>query len=412
MQRFVDEHGEDRVLSEKRMHPELRTWHYGLNALGKETIGDFLRLNAGPSDVDRWIKLLELIRARVGLTSNASPAEGAPVSRASTNLVGVHLPGNAEPNADVAPLESLDPAERRLDPWRVDGRAWHLEQNCSPKSRPIAEAIVEIVGQAVPELSGPHWNQRNYVSWKAHGRVWLSMHPRTNWVWVTLNAPYRSADEIAADLGMARLPHGTATRMASDGPSQVMGAPDGPVYLHLKHLQDVTSNKAERLTGVIRAAWLAYQGIRAKYDALASQKSESGLFDWSRIDAVVSAIPRGRWTSYGDLALLAGTHAQPVGVHVASFALPNGYRVLDHNGRVAPGFRWADPSDNRDVTDVLKAEGVMFDETGCADPTQRLSSEDLLALLTGGALAAQAVGTGAFEAKPVEDATEVQPGVE
>lgn len=43
-------------------------------------------------------------------------------------------------------------------------------------------------------------------------------------------------------------------------------------------------------------------------------------FDWSRINAAVAAIPRGRWTSYGELAQLGGTAAMPVGQAIPSNA--------------------------------------------------------------------------------------------
>ncbi len=36
-------------------------------------------------------------------------------------------------------------------------------------------------------------------------------------------------------------------------------------------------------------------------------------FDWTRMHAAIAAIPDGRWTTYGDLAALAGTAAQAVG---------------------------------------------------------------------------------------------------
>ena len=62
--------------------------------------------------------------------------------------------------------------------------------------------------------------------------------------------------------------------------------------------------------------------------------------------AALAAIPDGRWTTYGDLAALAGTAAQAVGNHiVANPSLPKAYRVLTFDGRVSEGFRWSDPSD-------------------------------------------------------------------
>jgi alkylated DNA nucleotide flippase Atl1 len=104
-------------------------------------------------------------------------------------------------------------------------------------------------------------------------------------------------------------------------------------------------------------------------------------FDWSRIDSAVAGIPRGHWTSYADLAVLGGTSPQSVGNRMATPAVPNGYRVLDSQGRVSPGFKWPDPSDSRDVAEVLEEEGVAFGEDGTADPSQRLNALQLAQLL-------------------------------
>jgi hypothetical protein len=57
----------------------------------------------------------------------------------------------------------------------------------------------------------------------------------------------------------------------------------------------------------------------------------------------------------------------------------NGYRVLTWDGRIADGFAWTDPADDRRPAEVLRGEGVRFID-GKADPDQRLPAEDLLAL--------------------------------
>jgi len=104
-------------------------------------------------------------------------------------------------------------------------------------------------------------------------------------------------------------------------------------------------------------------------------------FDWSRVEAGIAAIPAGRWTSYGDLAELAGTAAQPVGNFVTSLpAGSNAYRVLSSDGTVSPSFTWADPTDTRDVQEVLAAEGVAFEE-GHATADGRIMSEELASLI-------------------------------
>jgi hypothetical protein len=66
---------------------------------------------------------------------------------------------------------------------------------------------------------------------------------------------------------------------------------------------------------------------------------------------------------------------------MGSAPLPLAYRVLDGQGRIRPRFHWVDPSDARDVMEVLKGEGVEFDAAGAASPRQRLMASDLANLL-------------------------------
>jgi alkylated DNA nucleotide flippase Atl1 len=105
-------------------------------------------------------------------------------------------------------------------------------------------------------------------------------------------------------------------------------------------------------------------------------------FDWRRINAAIAVIPRGRWTTYGDLAQLGGTAAMPVGQHVANCPLlENAYRVLGADGKPRPDFRWNDPADPRKVTEVLRADGVRFLPNGAADPSQRITGAELTVLI-------------------------------
>jgi len=105
-------------------------------------------------------------------------------------------------------------------------------------------------------------------------------------------------------------------------------------------------------------------------------------FDWSRINAAIAAIPRGRWTTYGDLAQLGGTAAMPVGQHIANTpALGNAYRVLGSDGKPRPDFHWDSPDDTREVIAVLTADGVRFQVNGAAETTQRITAAELSALI-------------------------------
>lgn len=104
--------------------------------------------------------------------------------------------------------------------------------------------------------------------------------------------------------------------------------------------------------------------------------------DWSLLNRALAEILAGTWTTYGDVAELIGTHPVPVGVHIAQDAnVVNAWRVLTSDGRVAAGFRWSDRARTDSAVDVLKAEGVRFDESDKADPAQRIRAADLAELL-------------------------------
>ncbi|WP_333742825.1 GmrSD restriction endonuclease domain-containing protein [Streptomyces ardesiacus] len=108
--------------------------------------------------------------------------------------------------------------------------------------------------------------------------------------------------------------------------------------------------------------------------------------DWQLAHQVLAALPHGTWTAYGDLAAFLGSGAQAVGNHLANTpGVTHAYRVLTSEGKVSDGFRWAAPQDARsdDVRSLLTSDGVRFTATGSADPAQRLSADDLAALLAG-----------------------------
>jgi alkylated DNA nucleotide flippase Atl1 len=131
-----------------------------------------------------------------------------------------------------------------------------------------------------------------------------------------------------------------------------------------------------------RADELVDRAITIWPGPLPGMAAPPAAFDWSRINAAVAAIPRGRWTTYGELARLGGAAAMPVGQHIANTpGLDNGYRVLGSDGKPRPDFRWSDPSDERDPAEVLMDDGVRFDSSGVADPAQRISAEELSSLI-------------------------------
>jgi alkylated DNA nucleotide flippase Atl1 len=130
-----------------------------------------------------------------------------------------------------------------------------------------------------------------------------------------------------------------------------------------------------------RADELAARAATIWPGPVAGAREPSTGRDWSRLHRALAALPAGSWTTYGDLAALIGSHPVPVGTHLAPGPVMNAHRALSRSGKVSPLFRWPDPHDKRDPHEVLRNEGVRFDDTLVADPTQRMTAQDLADLL-------------------------------
>lgn len=157
---------------------------------------------------------------------------------------------------------------------------------------------------------------------------------------------------------------------------------DGQAYRPTGIVTQVLREAAQITRSVRGTAWWVTEDGQSLVD-LAGEVAK-GPFDWSLLHEVMRALPAGRWTSYGDLADLVGTAAQPVGGHFARCTdCSNAFRVLDADGRTRPAFRWTDPTDIRSQRDALEADGMLF-LGDRADPSRRLSAYELQALVSGG----------------------------
>jgi alkylated DNA nucleotide flippase Atl1 len=102
---------------------------------------------------------------------------------------------------------------------------------------------------------------------------------------------------------------------------------------------------------------------------------------WKLMNQALAELPAGCWTTYGDLAVLIGSHPVPVGMRLAAHPAPNAHRVLQAAGTISVNFRWLDPQCTDDPMDLLREEGVLFDDAGHADPGQRVTAEELAELV-------------------------------
>lgn len=129
-----------------------------------------------------------------------------------------------------------------------------------------------------------------------------------------------------------------------------------------------------------RADALAERVIAAWPGPLAGAKPSTNVA-WNLMNTALAALPAGSWTTYGDVAAIIGSHPVAIGTRLATVAAPNAHRVLQAGGLVSPGFQWLEPDRNDDPYDVLRSEGVEFDEHGRASESQRIRFEELAELI-------------------------------
>jgi len=105
--------------------------------------------------------------------------------------------------------------------------------------------------------------------------------------------------------------------------------------------------------------------------------------DYAEARKFIESIPKGRWTSYADVAEAGGASRQG-GIGAGSWLraegsmIPNVYRVLTSQG--TPSGRWRAhkpglPSGPSGVTKLLRSEGILFDDQGRAAQDQRWTVE-------------------------------------
>lgn len=163
--------------------------------------------------------------------------------------------------------------------------------------------------------------------------------------------------------------------------------PDGQISVDGKTYASPSSAGYHAKGGRATNGWTFWQladgrrlaDVRAQYRGDKADRPTG--FDWSRLHEILAALPAGTWTSYSDLADAIGTAPQPLGTHITrcqQCSYP--WRVLTSDGRVATGFAWSDPNDDRKPVDLLVEEGVRL-VGGVADSEQRLDSEALAMLI-------------------------------
>ena len=90
----------------------------------------------------------------------------------------------------------------------------------------------------------------------------------------------------------------------------------------------------------------------------------SAVSSRSVVTTILAGIPAARWTTYGEVVM-------------SGSGVPNAWRVLQAGGTVASQFRWDDPGRHDDPRELLRREGVCFEDKGRASEDQFIDAAGL-----------------------------------
>jgi hypothetical protein len=88
-------------------------------------------------------------------------------------------------------------------PWTIDGKTWHLEKRCSPKTKQML-LILDQVLQEEFALEGPRWSQKHYVAYSVNNYNWLCIYtkPRSLILDFYVRAGVFKTEELSKRLGV------------------------------------------------------------------------------------------------------------------------------------------------------------------------------------------------------------------
>ena len=95
----------------------------------------------------------------------------------------------------------------KSQPWKRNGKEWHLNNRCSDDSADLLNSFIDLVEENFPEIEGPSWNQKFYITFKLNGANWIYVrtHSRNLRVQVNCNLDDFNIDEIANRLEITSL---------------------------------------------------------------------------------------------------------------------------------------------------------------------------------------------------------------
>jgi hypothetical protein len=108
-------------------------------------------------------------------------------------------------------------------PWVVDGKDWHLQKRCSPRTREVFAKLDKIL-QGHFEVDGPRWNQKYYVAYRINNYNWIAVVTTPNVLRLDLlvKAGAFKADDVAKKLGIVKFDRDESLAEKLNLPSSVL----------------------------------------------------------------------------------------------------------------------------------------------------------------------------------------------
>ena len=90
-------------------------------------------------------------------------------------------------------------------PWLTDGKTWHLEKRCSPKTKEMLLLLDQVVQEEFG-IEGPRWSQKYYVAYPVNDFNWLCVHTKPRFLLLDfiVKAGVFKTEELAKRLGIEK----------------------------------------------------------------------------------------------------------------------------------------------------------------------------------------------------------------
>lgn len=117
-----------------------------------------------------------------------------------------------------------------LEPWIADGKEWHLVNRLKSRSveqlSDTAERLLrinEIIRSNLPGITGPHWCQKYYISFRIKNTIWLwiDTHPKALDVNIRCDAGKFSLEDLSERLGVTVFDPGASLSEKLNLPSSI-----------------------------------------------------------------------------------------------------------------------------------------------------------------------------------------------